>query len=135
VEGVDRELRDRARPERFDVVAVGLALDDRAFAEPASGRDAGERDRHTHRRVVAHLQQAVDHAEPVGDRPADPAQELAHLDLHHLQVGQGPLALVRQQRWEPRHLGQLRRLGRARAGKQVGGGRKARHAAIVLATA
>jgi hypothetical protein len=33
--------------------------------------------------VVAHLQQAVDHAEPVGHRPADAADAVAGLDASH----------------------------------------------------
>jgi hypothetical protein len=87
VEGGDRDAGHDAVAQRLDVVAVDLALEHRAFAEPAAGRHAGEGDRHAQRRVVAHLQQAVEHAEPVGHRPADAAHQSPGLDLHHAQVG------------------------------------------------
>jgi hypothetical protein len=88
-----RDAGHQALAQRLDVVAVDLALEHRAFAEPAAGRHAGEGDGHAQRAVVAHLQQAVEHAEPVGHRPAHAAHQFAGLDLHHAQVGQHPLAL------------------------------------------
>ena len=123
MEGVDRELRDRARPERFDVVAVGLALDHRAFAEPAAGRQARERDRDPLLAVVARLEQAVDDTEPVRDRAADPAQQLAGIDLHHFQVGERTLLLVRLEPVQPRDVGALEGIGRSGALAKLGGSR------------
>ena len=53
-------------------------------------------------RVVAHLEQAVEHAEPVRRRTADAAQHLARCDLDHLQFGSDAHALVRLRVSEPR---------------------------------
>src|SRR5664279_6343895 len=86
VERLDAEAGDLALAQRLDVVAIGLALDHRALAEPAAGRQAGEGDRDAHGGVVARLQQAVDDAEPVRHRPADAAEQIAHLDLHDLEA-------------------------------------------------
>ena len=119
VEGLDAQARHHALAQRLDVVAVGLALDHRALAEPAAGRHAGEGDGDAHRGVVAHLQQAVDDAEPVGHRPADAAQQFAGADLHHLEVAQGALALVVLQCAQPGdalEFGRRQRRERATAG-------------------
>ena len=89
VEGRDVQAGDHAPAHRLDVVAIDLPLDHRALAEPAARRQAGEGDRHAdaaRAAVVAHLQQAVDHAEPVGHRPADAAQQFAGIDLHDLHA-------------------------------------------------
>ena len=119
VEGLDAESGDHALAQRLDVVAVGLALDHGSFAEPAAGRQAGERDRDPARAVVAHLQQALDHAEPVRHRPADAAEQFADVDLHDLQVGQRPVALVRLERRAARGC----RPARARAARGPAGER------------
>ena len=119
VEGLDAEPGDDALAQRLDVVAVDLALDHRALAEPAAGRHAGEGDRHAHRGVVAHLEQAVDHAEPEGRRPADAAQQLAGADLHHPQVADDALALVGLQRGQPGDVAQLGGVGAARPLEQA----------------
>ena len=57
--------------------------------------------------VGAHFQQAVDHAKPVGHRPADAAQQLAGLDLHDLERAQGTLAFVALQCVQPGDAGEF----------------------------
>ena len=92
VEGVDRQAGHHAAAQRLDVVAVDLALEHRAFAEPAARRQAAEGDGLALRVVGAHLQQALDHAEPVGDRPADAADVVARQRIAHRDVAAPPRA-------------------------------------------
>jgi hypothetical protein len=116
VEGVGADPGDGAAPQSLDVVAVVLALEHRAFAEPAARRHAGEGDRHAERAVVAHLQQPVDEAEPVRHRAPDAADVVAGLHVDDAQIGDDPLALDVVEAGQPRYLRPLGSVGRARVG-------------------
>jgi hypothetical protein len=94
VEGGHRDAGHHALAQGLDVVAVDLALEHRAFAEPAARRHAGEGDGHALRAVVAHLQQAVEHAEPVGHRAAPRGTPVRPAPPAPPQVGQHPFALL-----------------------------------------
>ena len=102
------QFRDHAPAQGLDVVAIGLALDHRAFAEPAAGRDAGEGDRHAHRRVVAHLEQAVDprrtSRSPAGRRGTAARRPRPPTTFRSCKR---PLALDRLEAGQPGDVGQL----------------------------
>ena len=129
MEGLDAETRDEALAKGLDVVAVGLALDDRAFAEPAARRHAREGDGHAKRAVVAHLQQAVEHPEPERRRPAHAAQDLARRDAHDLEVGDRGAAFLHIEAAQPGDAVELCGSERSRTleeGTRHGRGRRSR---------
>ena len=118
MKGVHRDAGDHTLAQGLDVVAVALALDHRALAEPSARRHAGEGDGDALRGVVAHLQQPVEHPEPEGGRSADTAQQFAGCDLHHPQIGHHAAVLVGLQGRQPGNAGQLIGLRRPGAGVQ-----------------
>jgi len=107
VEALQRYARHRAAAQGLDVVAIGLALDQRALAKPGPRRHAGEGDGRAVHRVVAHLEQTVDQPEPVAGRPADAAQQHAGLHIHHLDAGGHARAVIGREKAQPRHVGQF----------------------------
>ncbi|MPN08091.1 hypothetical protein SDC9_155368 [bioreactor metagenome] len=93
VEGVDGQPRHQALAQRLDVVAIGFALHGRALAKPASGRHAGEGHGQAVGVVGTHLEQPLDHAEPISDGPPHAADIVAAHGIAHHQRRRGALAL------------------------------------------
>jgi len=119
VEGVYGQARHHAFAQGLYVVAVGLALDGRAFAKPAARRQAGKGHGAAVGVVVAHLEQALDHAEPVGDGAPDAAHIVAGQRVAHQQHLFGAGALVRLQQGQPGNVRQF--IGRGFAAAVVQG--------------
>jgi hypothetical protein len=89
------------------VVAVGLALQGRAFAKPATGWHTGEGHGLALGVVGAHFQEAVDHAKPIRHRAARARDEFAGAGFGHLQVAHRAFALGRLQHTQPRNGGEF----------------------------
>ena len=115
IKGVDRQSGHSAFAQRLHVVAVGLALDHRALAKPAPRRQSGKGHGAAVGVVAAHLEQALDHAEPVRHRLALATDTVAHLCVGHAQRFHGALALVRLQVPQPWDTGHFVGLERAAA--------------------
>jgi hypothetical protein len=111
VEGVHRQAGDHAAAQGLDVVAVGLALEGRAFAEPATRRHAGERHGLARLVAAAHLQQALDDAEPVRDRAPDAAHIVARHGVGDADLPRGAFVFRRPQQFQPRYPGEFRGIG------------------------
>jgi hypothetical protein len=107
VEAVDRQPGHHTFAQRLDVVAVGFALEGRALAEPAAGRHAGEGHGLALGVVAAHLEQALDHAKPVGHRPPDAADVVARVGVAHQQRRHGAFTFGGLQLVQPRNAVQL----------------------------
>ena len=84
------------------VVAVAFALERRTLAKPTPWRDAGEGHGLPLRAVAAHLEQAVDHAKPVGGGAARTAHKLTGVRIGYFQVLCSAFMLGRCQQCHPR---------------------------------
>ena len=101
VKHLDRQAGHGAASQGLDVVAVGLALEQGALAEPASRWQTGEGDRLAAQVIIAHLQQAGDDTKPQVGGLANAADAFADFSICDLQASDNFLSLCRFQQGQP----------------------------------
>ena len=101
MEGVHRQAGDYALAQGLDVVTVGLAFKGGAFAKPAARRHTGKSHGLAVCVVAAHLEQAVDHAKPVGYGPPSPAHQVSGQSVAYLELPDDAFPLIAVQHRQP----------------------------------